>query len=274
MPILEQLDPNNEEKTILAKNLCWLSIDETDINKRIEYNENALKCYAYIPSYIWLGKWYSLRGYTKFLRENDGYQEDKTNAENCFQKCSTKKQEIRRNTINHHLFHEWGSHFYRWENYSEGIKKFKEEIAEISRYRNYQSNQNNVKNIFSAKINIINCSCKSGEKPGDLYLQLQTLLNENPYHPYVYVTLGVLKYKEEKYDEALQCFNKSIEIKPDNYSPYWHKARLFLNQNNVTDAESCFNRALELINNTPNEINKIKIKKWGQENLKKNECGL
>lgn len=280
MPILQQSNPESENetilgRTILAKNLCWLSIDETDINKRIEYNERALRHYRYIPSYFWLGKWYSIRGYLDYLKSNSGYQNDKTNAENCFQKCFHEitnhnqkviEQKRGKEIINHHLFNEWGSHFYRWGDYQNGIEKYNEEIEEIKRYRNYQAYQNNVKNIFSARINKINCSCKSGAEPRVLYRELQELLKENPYHPYVYMTLGVLNHKTKNYDKALQCFNTSIEIKPDNYYPYWHKARLFLETDKRNEAKSCFNKALEIIHSSQNEINKIKLSQWGKEN--------
>jgi len=267
MPILLEINDTDEmEKKILAKNYSWLSLGEKDIEKKIEYNEKALSYYPdYIPPHYWLGKWYSTRGYVKFLN-SDQYQADKdrARAEWCFNTGFKLKNRFKK--INHNLFNEWGSHYYRWGDYFNARTQFEQEIREIQINQNYKSNNINLRYIFSAKINIINCSCKSGANPVDLYSQLQELCLENPYHPYVYVSIGMLNCKEGNYGDALDNFNKSIEIKPDNYYPYWHKARVFLRTNNQEQAQSCFKKAFDLIQTSENEINKIKLKRWGEKN--------
>lgn len=266
MPILMEINDKNEmERKILAKNYSWLSLDENDIEKKIEYNEKALRYYpSYIPPHYWLGKWYSIRGYVKFLNDGQLYKDDKERAEQYFENGLECKKRFQR--TNHNLFNEWGSHYYRWGDYKNAIEKFVEGIKEIRKYPNYESKNNNLRNIFSARISIINCLCKSGNNPDELIQKLENLLQENPSHPYVYVTLGVLNCKKGEYQDALNNFDKSIEIKPDNYYPYWHKARVLLRTNKREEAQSCFNKAYEIILSSPNEINKIRLTRWGQQN--------
>lgn len=68
-----------------------------------------------------------------------------------------------------------------------------------------------------------------------------------------------------QYERAIECFNKSIFIKPENDVGYLKKGNSLYNMARYKDAVKCFDRAFQL--NTKNE-EAIKNKGYALEKLK------
>jgi len=77
--------------------------------------------------------------------------------------------------------------------------------------------------------------------------------------------------KQGKTSEAIECFNKAIEINPLFELPWANKASIFLNLKGYGEALDCANKALEL---HPNWSEALKIKGMVLINLGKNEEAL
>ena len=57
---------------------------------------------------------------------------------------------------------------------------------------------------------------------------------------------GNILYKKGKYKEALEYFDKALEIDPTNVNVLISKGTVFLNQNKYTNSLECFDKALEI----------------------------
>jgi len=74
-----------------------------------------------------------------------------------------------------------------------------------------------------------------------------------------------------KLSEAIECFDKAIEINPTFELPWTNKASIFFNLKKYDEALECVNKALEL---HPNWSEALKLKGMILINLKKNEESL
>jgi tetratricopeptide (TPR) repeat protein len=61
-----------------------------------------------------------------------------------------------------------------------------------------------------------------------------------------YNNRGVIFKEEKRNDEALNDFNKAIELKPDLTEAYYNRGNLFANENRDDEALNDFNKAIEL----------------------------
>ena len=254
-------------KVCMARNLGWSANEEKNLQKRIRYNEMAISFFNYIPAYIYLGSWYSVYGFIKTLTENDdhGY---KALAESTFERTQVEIKNQRK--INHNLFFEWGRHYYRWGEYDSALQMFQRQIEDIQKYHNWKKYPDNSKNIFAAKISIVNCKCKSNRfNVAEIEEEYNNLKAENAKHPHIYHALGVLYMKQntkENNEKALGYFSKAIKLNKNMYFSYWHKAKIYLIMGKNEDAKKCFDMVMESVSTSPNEIGQIKIKIWGEEN--------
>ena len=57
---------------------------------------------------------------------------------------------------------------------------------------------------------------------------------------------GVAFINLNKYEEAIQCFDKVIELKHDDSAVYFNKGRALLNLNSFKEAISAFDKAIEI----------------------------
>ena len=71
---------------------------------------------------------------------------------------------------------------------------------------------------------LINISCNSADK---------------------YVTEGLSLDREGKYDEAIEAYNKAIELEPDSTDAWYNKGLTFAKQDNHEEAVKCFDKVLE-----------------------------
>jgi len=75
---------------------------------------------------------------------------------------------------------------------------------------------------------------KAGESPHKLF----TYSN--------YLNSGILYYRMEKYEQALQKFNKSLEFKKDRYEPYFYMGGILLKLDKINAAKSSYKKAISL----------------------------
>jgi tetratricopeptide (TPR) repeat protein len=61
---------------------------------------------------------------------------------------------------------------------------------------------------------------------------------------------GVAFISSNKYEEAIQCFDKVIELKHDDAAVYFNKGRALLNLKSFKEAILAFDRAIEENKNT------------------------
>ncbi len=65
------------------------------------------------------------------------------------------------------------------------------------------------------------------------------------------VSIGAHLYDQNRDEEALECFNKAIEIDSNHYEAWFNKGFLLLQLGNYKEAAECFNKAIEIY---PNEL--------------------
>jgi tetratricopeptide (TPR) repeat protein len=58
--------------------------------------------------------------------------------------------------------------------------------------------------------------------------------------------LGVVLYEQEKFDQAVSCFQKIIQAKPQDAITYLHLGISYKQQKLLTKAKSCFEKAIDL----------------------------
>ena len=63
---------------------------------------------------------------------------------------------------------------------------------------------------------------------------------------YFYVSKGSALFKLEKYDDAIKCYDKIIEIKPDDIDAYYNKGSALAELRHRKKAIMCFDNVLEL----------------------------
>ena len=63
---------------------------------------------------------------------------------------------------------------------------------------------------------------------------------------------GTLLYKQENYEEALQCYDKILEIEPENFRVLNYKGNILYNQGKYEKALKCLIRALEINSESSN----------------------
>jgi tetratricopeptide (TPR) repeat protein len=84
---------------------------------------------------------------------------------------------------------------------------------------------------------------------GKAYKDLETLwtdtITKNPGAFMAHTNLGVLRYKEGNYKEAMAHFNDTLKLKPDAAAAHYNIALILYNQGSTNDAAESFRRALE-----------------------------
>ena len=105
----------------------------------------------------------------------------------------------------------------------------------------------------------------------DKALELKSKINE----PTAWVEKGSALLHLKKYEQALTCFNNSLEIDPGNIRAWWGKGLLLLNEmEKYEEALVCFNELLEILKMNPDNeiINEVKNqKKSAEQKLKQQE---
>lgn len=66
--------------------------------------------------------------------------------------------------------------------------------------------------------------------------------------------------KLEKYEEAIKCYDKSLEIEPNNPDAWRNKGNIAYKKDDYSKAIDCFNKVIELSPNNHQDV-KEKIRK-------------
>ncbi len=74
----------------------------------------------------------------------------------------------------------------------------------------------------------------------------------------VYLAKGRALYNLKKYEEAIECYNKSIENNPNVYDVYCAKGDALNNLDNYQEAIECYNKAIQINPNDSSEANNNK----------------
>ncbi len=74
--------------------------------------------------------------------------------------------------------------------------------------------------------------------------RLDTLIRIAPELSSVYVTWGMFYYFRENYSEALEYFNKALEVNRDNAGGWYYSARCYDNLDEKTMARNAYNQAI------------------------------
>ena len=75
------------------------------------------------------------------------------------------------------------------------------------------------------------------------------VINQYPSVPQAYYNRGIVFMNENKYNQALDDFNKAIELDPNKVKAYNNRGIIFYNQNKYNQALDDYNKALELDSN-------------------------
>lgn len=82
---------------------------------------------------------------------------------------------------------------------------------------------------------------------------------ENQNDPSFWNNKGLEFYKEKNYTEALSCYERALEIRPE-YAPAWYNRGIILEKlGNIEEAEKSYEKALQY--SPENEIYKNALKK-------------
>ncbi|OYT47344.1 hypothetical protein B6U83_05110, partial [Thermoplasmatales archaeon ex4484_36] len=74
---------------------------------------------------------------------------------------------------------------------------------------------------------------------------LNDVMEKDPENPYAPLYKGVLLYTEGALEEALEFFQKSLDLYPENSLAWYWKARTFIRLGRIEDALDCLEEAVE-----------------------------
>ena len=104
--------------------------------------------------------------------------------------------------------------------------------------------------IFYSKMGDI---CIKNEAPEVALDSYRKVLDANPYNRDTLVKIATViqTYFKENIDEAVECYNRLLEIEPDNAQIYYELGHIYLDKNEMLNAANAFKLALNLDKKNP-----------------------
>lgn len=62
----------------------------------------------------------------------------------------------------------------------------------------------------------------------------------------IFFALGIIAINEDKFDKALECFNNSIELSPDNHEAYFNLGSIYAQKRDIPEMIYAFRKCIEL----------------------------